>query len=129
MYMFIPTHMFILFLSMYHISTYMSILFLVILWVESSNSYFLVSPNTYYVIVNYNKPLFFHFKYYMAFSNVLIFLPTLLFPPTCLLNFQKNSILHIYSNLHDYQIMQTFPSYMFIPTYTYIRNSRVFDWT
>ena len=61
----------------------------------------------------------------MAFSKVLIFHPTLLFQPTCLLNFQKNSFLHIYSNLHDYQIMQNFPSYMFIPTYTCIRNSRV----
>ena len=44
---------------------------------------------------------------YMFIKFRKFFLPTRLFQPTCLLNFE------------------IFPSYMFIPPYTFIRNSRV----
>ena len=41
------------------------------------------------------------------------------------MRFMKVSFLHVYSNLYVYYFLQNFPSYMFIPTYTYIWDSRV----
>ena len=53
------------------------------------------------------------------------FLPTCLLAPTCLLDYGFLSLLHVYSPLHVYQILENVPSCMFISPYTFIRNSRV----
>ena len=55
-------------------------------------------------------------KYYMAFSKVLIFHPTLLFQPTCLLNFQKKSFQHIYSTVLNKRSYSNNHSYRKLPT-------------